>query len=631
MGVEQDFSEGQYPQVISDLSRTRPSTARGWALLGISHLRLGQLHQAEDPLQRALALGDAEAAVEYGNLLRAEGRFSDADRHFRTHEPEPGTELHARWLRWWGVTAFQAGEIEDGIHRVETASRAYLALGDEAGAARTSVSLARMLVRSGHTDRAARLYRTVLPTLPAHPNPLPKLSALAGWLDLLLAGGDVTNRDAVLREVTALLQETPSEHARLPVMASVAQLHAQQGHWRQSARVLEDMTALGDGMQGYEARSWVYTHLAEHHARQGRFTQAHALLHRGPEVGRPSGNELFVKGLIAARQGILSKARPMFEAALEQANLERRALLAARAELHLASVLYTDGHPEALSVLERAVERIQHLNLNAAIQYDLDDCAEVLFAGLMDPYLAALIEPVRPDRGPLRAVALNDPIQHLEIRTLGRPEVRLEGETLNVSAHTTALLTLLAQKPRLTRGDLERTLYPDKPPTAATAAVKAHLLEVRRALGGDAIQRTGHYHAQHYALGPRLAVTLDVVVLEQALQTSRTSLILATNRGPFLPEHHSDWASEQREYLQAKVSAYMVSAAASARRREAYREAEQLCSAHLSSHPEDLAVHAERITAAQALHDPVKLQTAVVSAQQSGLDISVHQSAPSQT
>ena len=621
MQAEHDFSQGRYPQVISDLSDTRPLSTRAWALLGISHLRLGQLHDAEPVLQRALALGDAEAAVEYGNLLRAQGRFADANRHFAAHEPETGTELHARWRRWMGVTAFQAGYVEDGIDSVERAARAYLALGNEDGAARTSVSLARMLVRSGHTDRAARLYRSLLLTLPAEPNPLPRLTALAGWLDLLLAGGDEASRDEVMREATALLRATPSEHARLPVMACLAQLHAREGHARQSAAVLQDMLTLTVGLQGYEARAWVHAHLAEHHARQGRLSEAHAQLREVPQVDQPSAHVRFVQGLVAARQGLWSKARPAFEGALRQATDERRALLAARAHLHLASALYADAQPEALEVLEEAADRLLRLDLTPALHTDLADCAEVLYAGLMDPYLAALAAPLRPGRGPLRAQALQADTLHLELITLGRPAVRLEGETLSVNPDTTALLVLLAQKPGLTRSDLERLLYPDKAPTAATAAVKAHLQEVRRSLGEVALQRSGPYHEQQYRIAPHLAVTVDADVLEGALQSGRTPLVLATCQGPFLPDHPSDWAAEQREYLQAKVSAYVMAEAATTRRRQAYPEAEQLCSTYLAVYPDDLAVHAERVAAARSLRDPLKRQTAEVRARQAGLDV----------
>lgn len=620
MQAEQHFARGNYAQVISDLGGGHALSPRDWALLGISHLRLGQLHEAEGPLQRAVAGGEAEALVEYGNLLRAEGRFADADRHFRDHEPAPGGELRARWLRWWGVTVFQAGRVEEGVCRVEDAVRAYLALGDETGAARTSVSLARMLVRVGQIQRAARLYRSVLPSLPAQPNPLPRLTALGGWLDLLLAGADEANRDEVMREALALLPLTPSEHARLPILACVAQLHARQGHWRQSAAVLEDMLKLTTGLQGYEASVWVYTRLAEHHARQGRYVEAHTLLQRCPQGERPGAQELFVKGLIAARQGIGAKARPMLEAALHRATQERRVLLAARAELQLASALHAEGHPETLSVLEHAVERLRHLDLSAAVQADLDDCAEVLYAGLLDPYLAPLIEPLRPKRGPLRSAAIAGTMRHLEIGTLGHLAVRLEGETLAVSPGTVALLTVMAQRPGLTRAALERLLYPDKYPSAATAAVKAHLAEVRRHLGPDALTRGGTYHDPTYSLAEHLAVTLDVNVLEEALHSSRLPLVLATYQGPFLPDHPSDWAQEQRDHLQARVGALVAREAAAARGRLAAGEAERLCTTYLTVQPDDLVVHAERVQAARALRDPLKLQTAEVAARHAGLD-----------
>ncbi|OOV12281.1 hypothetical protein [Deinococcus sp. LM3] len=101
-------------------------------------------------------------------------------------------ELQWRLERWWGVTEFQQGATESGLRRVERAMHGYLALGDEAGAVRVTVSLARMLVTSGQVARATRLYRAVLLNLPAAPNPLPRLTALQGWLDLLVAVGRPT-------------------------------------------------------------------------------------------------------------------------------------------------------------------------------------------------------------------------------------------------------------------------------------------------------------------------------------------------------------------------------------------------------------------------------------------------------
>ena len=51
-------------------------------MVGLSYLRLREFEMAETPLTRASVLGDLEAMVELGNLLRLMGRFEEAIEQF---------------------------------------------------------------------------------------------------------------------------------------------------------------------------------------------------------------------------------------------------------------------------------------------------------------------------------------------------------------------------------------------------------------------------------------------------------------------------------------------------------------------------------------------------------------------
>lgn len=82
------FQRGQDAQVVPlarELARRYPDHGLGWMLLGASLKRQGQLAQALEPQQRAVALmpGRAELLGNLGSTCYHLGRFEEAERHYR--------------------------------------------------------------------------------------------------------------------------------------------------------------------------------------------------------------------------------------------------------------------------------------------------------------------------------------------------------------------------------------------------------------------------------------------------------------------------------------------------------------------------------------------------------------------
>ncbi|WP_217612184.1 hypothetical protein, partial [Deinococcus sp. GbtcB9] len=446
------FEQGQYQALITDLQAQDHLTVIERRFLGISALRLGQFQLAEPHLLRAHLGGDLEATVEYGNLLRITGLWHKAQAHFADHAAQMQGELRCRLERWWGVTAFQLGDTETGLRRVEQALHGYLALGDEIGAARVTVSLARMLVTTGQVARATRLYRDALQQLPAAPNPLPRLTALQGWLDLLVAAGEGSDIEEAIQEAQTLLPLTSSQRARAHLLTSMAMLHARRGQWRQYGARLLEIQGLPEALEDAEVARWLAPRLAEYHARQGRYAQGHSALHLWPTPpGTPMPPAVVqARGILAWREGQLAQADRDLREAAARLSEEGQHVWAARAKLHHAHTLYLMEAAEFSGRLREAVEDFVRLQLLPAFTADLNDVAESLHAGALDPALRSVLAGLLGQQPGLRGVplqGLDGHLTRLDILTLGAEEVTLEGESVPLSAGAVTLLASLTLNP----------------------------------------------------------------------------------------------------------------------------------------------------------------------------------------
>ncbi|OOV12103.1 hypothetical protein BXU09_17445 [Deinococcus sp. LM3] len=523
-------------------------------------------------------------------------------------------ELQWRLERWWGVTEFQQGATESGLRRVERAMHGYLALGDEAGAVRVTVSLARMLVTSGQVARATRLYRAVLLNLPAAPNPLPRLTALQGWLDLLVAVGEAHDIGDALEEARALLDTTSSQRAKGHLMTSMAMLHARRGEWRQYGQVLTTLQGMTDALEDVEIARWLAPRLAEYHGRQGRFAQGYAALYlwvTPPGQSLPPA-VLLARGILAWREGQPLQAARDLTQATEGSTAQGQPVWAARAKLHHAHALYLSRSADFPAQLQAAAEDFARLQMLPAFTADLEDVAESLHAGALDPALRSALSGLLGNAAGLRGVpvqGLDGPLTRLDISTLGTEQVTVEGEAVPLSPGAVALLACLVLRPGQTRQDFQLVLYPDKFPNAAASAIKTHLAEARRHIGEDVIITDGPYHARRYQIGAGYAVRLDLLEWRAALIAQNLSRALSLYQGPFLPGlDGSEWAEGLRFETRAGLALLAQQVA------QAWLEAGEplraiaTCEQCLLVEPNVVELHEVRLQAARRLGDPRRIR-----------------------
>ncbi|GGB71123.1 BTAD domain-containing putative transcriptional regulator [Deinococcus soli (ex Cha et al. 2016)] len=603
------FEQGQYQDLITDLQAQTHLTVIERRLLGVSALRLGQFQLAEPHLLRAHLGGDPEATVEYGNLLRVTGRWPDAQAHFADHAAQMQGELRCRLDRWWGVTAFQAGDTETGLRRVEQAMHGYLALGDEIGAARVTVSLARMLVTTGQVTRATRLYRDALRQLPAAPNPLPRLTALQGWLDLLVAAGEGPDIEEALQEAQALLPTTSSQRAQAHLLTSMAMLHARRGQWRQYGARLMAIQELTEALEDVEVARWLAPRLAEYHARQGRYAQGHAALYlwaTPPGTPLPPA-VLQARGVLAWREGQLAQADRHLRDAAIRLTEEGQYVWAARAKLHHAHTLYLMGAATFPARLREAAEDFARLQLLPAFTADLEDVAESLHAGALDPALRSVLAGLLTGQPSLRGIplrGLDGNLTRLDVLTLGGEQVTLEGEVVPLSAGAVAVLGSLVLQPGQTRQHLQAALYPDKFPNAAASAIKSHLAELRRHIPGEVVLTDGPYHARTYHLSGGFGVRLDLLEYRSALAQQNLARALSLYRGSAFPGMtQSDWAEGLQLEARTGLSLLAQQRARAALHAGEPQQALAICDQVLTVEPELVELHELRLQAARQLGD----------------------------
>lgn len=599
------FQEGQYGQVISDLTDHRDLTSEEQRLLGISALRLGQFDRAEPALLRAHLAGHVEAKVEYGNLLRATGRLEDACQHFEAVAPLAEGELALRLQRWWGVAEFQSGAARQGLARVERALHGYLQRGDTVGGAKVAVSLARMLTNAGQVARALALYQSILPDLPAQPNPLPRMTALQGWLDLMVAGGETTLVSDALHEAETLMQVTPSIRAKAHLMSTVALLHARRGEWRRYGALLAEMATMDEALKDAELSTWLAPRLAEWYAQQGRFAEAYAALYVGAP---PPGHSLppallMARGILRNREKQYALAVTDLQAAADTFAQAGQAVQTTRAKLHHAHALYGAGTGAYLTTLLSAVEDVARLQLHPSFASDLEEVAEMVEAARLESNVGAALDSVRHQISSLRGLplsALTGRQTQLCVHTLGVPKITLDDEQLPMSVGAVGLLTCLILKPMQTRRDLQLALYPEKFPDAAASLIKTHLRELRTALGAPAIDSQGHYHAQQYFLAQHYNVTLDLLELRDAITARNLARTMSLYKGEFLSAfEHSDWALEHRTAALSSVTVLVQQLGHEATLSGQFDRAIRMYSRLLETTPDLLDIHDLRIAAAR--------------------------------
>lgn len=134
--------------------------------LGVAHLRLEKLSDAEGQLRKALSIYSSDpqakpsrlAQVEssLGEVLQAQGRLSDAHRYLESALGIRSSLFGERHLRTAGsqkklaLLLIEQGELSSAEVLLEKAGRTYSALGNEAGAAEIRRAQERLFQSEGH-------------------------------------------------------------------------------------------------------------------------------------------------------------------------------------------------------------------------------------------------------------------------------------------------------------------------------------------------------------------------------------------------------------------------------------------------------------------------------------------------
>ncbi len=606
------FEAGRYTDVIMTLQGRPPQEIHEFTLLGLALLRTGRFSEAETPLTQAAVLGDPEAQVELGNLLRLMGRFGEATAHLETISENLTGELQLRCLRWWGVAEFQGGQTEAGLKRCERAWYGYMALGDAELTARVTQSLAWLHDQSGNSARAKQLYAEAIRALPTHPVPLPRLAALTNLLDLHLQSGDIVAARETLLEAEQTLGTFNAPRQRALLLGSKAELLRLTGDFEGYAATLDTLTSQADELGDHLLRVWVTSRRAEHFSLYGQHGTALAELHGyGSATTWPA--ELWAtSGVLARRRGDLSAALTDLDWAVRDFRGAGRVPELIRAQLHFAAAAHAAGHEAtAARALKEALSQMLSSRQQAAFRPDLEELRELLHYALLEPDLAPYLEPVLDGLAALAGAPRlpEDGAMHLQLSTLGRARVLRDGAPVAFELRGAALLLVyLALHPGRTRAEIQLELYPEKDGTAGANYIRAAIHELRQKLGPEVIAFEGPHNAPLYRLGRLVEVDLDLTHLHDALDRGELARALALYRGPFLPGlEDSEWARHKREEAQLALTFELRGQMARFEAEGDLRRVVLLANQLLRADPHDREVLEARVEAARAVAAPSEL------------------------
>nr|WP_253582327.1 SARP family transcriptional regulator [Deinococcus sp. HSC-46F16] len=562
---------------------------------------------------RAAELGDDEARVEYGNVLRLQGRFSEAIRHFERISPGLTGELALRAQRWQGTAEFQSGQMVEGLERCEQAWRGYMALGDDERIGRITQTVAQMLVQTGEVTRAQHLYQEAIRLLPKDRTPVARLSALTGLANVQVLTGDFRGARSTIAQAQEVLTQTDAMRPRAYLLAVEADLHRLTGDHAAHLQALEELRAIVESTRDFELLTWTATRMADLYSRQGQHARAlEVLLDLAPDATHPAVT--MTRGILLRRRQHHAQAAEHLTRALESQTLGEGQRV--RALLHLAEAQSGLGQTEeSLRTFREALTALIAARDRMLYRPDLHELANLVQRALLDPDLAPDTQLVLEK---LNVPGSETPVSgalHLRVHTLGRSEIERGGETITLSLEGGVLtLVYLALNPGRTRRELEATLYPDRDPKTAGDYFRAVFRELRVRLGAEVLTMEGSAKQPRYSLGPDVHVHLDVTELRAALAAGDLAQALALYRGPFLPglRMESEWAEEVREELRLLLTMEVRTRASHAREEGDLRRALLLTNEFLRIDPYDLPMLEARVEIAREVAPPQELARYVV-------------------
>lgn len=607
------FEAGQYAGVI-ELLLVRAQGGREQAMLGISLLRVGELGQAETPLLKSSILGDDEGSVEYGNLLRLLGRFAEARAHLESVTGGlKDMDLRLRALRWCGVSAFQAGDSEEGLKLTERAWHGYVALGDDETTARVSQSLAQMYSLMGQFPRARLLLQEAIRALPCEPDNSARLSALKNLLDIQTADGDFRAAEETLEEVRRTARYGGSRRVLVHLMCSTAELHRLKGEYADYALHLNEIRHQLEATGEHSLRVWVTSRLAEHHSLMGRHGEAlNELLSFGePESAWPA--ELWATdGLIRRRRGESEQAYTRFERAAGMYRVSGAEPDLLRVLLHQAAcTLSLDRERDTVRLLQEALTLLLRLQQFAPFKPDLEELNELMAFAVLDPDTAPYMEPLLDRLSQLtgRPRLTEDGAMRLHLTTLGKVAVRQDGQELSFTyLHSPLLLAYLSLHPGQTRAEIQAALFPERDPKVAAGYVRQCIWDLRDKLGSEVVTFEGPHHAPRYRLGNAVRVEMDLEALLDATGRGEVTRALALYRGPFMSGmEESDWVLTRRDEALLAVNFELRNQLSRYREAGDARRVVMMANQLLKLDPLDYEIMQERVTAAQSFAPPSEL------------------------
>lgn len=603
--VQQLFEAGQYGEVIMRLNDAPGITAHESALLGLSLMRVGRLLEAETPLTKAAVLGEPEAQVELGNLLRVLGRLDDAVEHFKSLADNLTGELQLRAFRWWGVTEFQAGHVDQGLRLCERAWYGYLALGDNELTARVTQTLALMHAKIGDHARAKQMYVEAIRALPEKPVPYPRLTALTNLLDLQIETGEFDRARATLKEARITLQNTDSLRPRALLLGSEAELLRITGDYAGYANALQELQPLAEAVQDHQLLVWTISRSAEHFSAMGLHGKALEILHAYGKRSSDWPPELVATGgVIARRRGQYAEAEADLDRAARVFRERGRTPELIRCLLHLADAALHTGHEvSAASALREALMEMLRLRYLVSFRPDLEELSELLHFAVLEPDLAPYMEPVLDNLANLAGAPRlpEDGLMRLQVTTLGRVVVFKDNVPVEFTLKgSPLLLAYLALHPGRTRAEIQLDLYPDKDSVTGANYIRAAIKELRDKLGQEVVSFEGPHNAPWYRLGRLVHVDLDLVHFHEALAKGEVARALALYRGEFMPDiEDSEWAAQKRDEALLALTFELRTQMARFQADGDYRRYILLANQYLRADPFDREVLESRVEAAK--------------------------------
>ncbi|ADV66319.1 SARP family transcriptional regulator [Deinococcus maricopensis] len=595
------FDDGQYAQVVAELSGWMDLTPEELCLLGRAELRLGLYDPAELHLLRTHLNGVPDATVEYGEVLRVTGRAPAARDHLLRALPTL-TERDAQRARHVLAQAhLDLGDTDTAITLAQAAAHGLLALAAEDDASQALVTVADATALRGDLARAERLLRLALTVLVGAPDPGPRLRGLLLLARILALRGDEPGAQATLDEMQPLLLLDGAAQARIALAVMLVEwsdlLADQPGL---DARLAE-ARALAARAQDTRALNRLAIIHADTVSAQGDHARALRELARAPH---PEDPYLWAaEGRAAMRRHDLTRAETHLRAAhgfFGQANWP---LDEVRTRLDLAEAYLGAGRLDAARAeLHVALPRLLRLQETRAVRALVEVHPDLLREANADPALVPYVQATLDVADAARTTGA--PVR---VITFGRQQVLRRTVPLPLRA-AVPVLTLLALEPDRTRHELELALYPDRPPGAAASAVKLALHAIRQHLGADAVETSGPYRDKRYRLSAHLNLELDAVQYLEALRVQDVGRAFHLYGGPFLPNHEEgEWVQVRREEARIGLKSVVSSRIASYRAIGDWPRARFLCEELIRRDPDDPEPHAWLHDIARDAGDPLLL------------------------